>query len=230
MLVRLVLPGRQESDNLRPGCGKLPLLPFPPVATTGRPCNGDGMMTRHCTDFWVFGYGSLMWNPGFTFEEAVPAVLDGYYRSFCIYSHHYRGTPARPGLVLGLNEGGQCSGLGFRIAPDQVGTVQDYLRERELIGYAYREATLPLALRDGRTCDAYTFVADPTHGQYAGELGLERSAELIMDAVGCAGLNRDYLIQTVRRLEAHGFHDPHLFALLREVEVRTGAIEAGSGI
>lgn len=180
--------------------------------------------------FWVFGYGSLMWNPGFEHEEAAAARLDGFHRSFCIWSRHYRGTPDRPGLVLGLNAGGVCTGVAFRVAPARVAEVRSYLRERELVGYAYREATLPVTLADGRTVDAYTFVADPGHVAYAGELELGPAAEVIMGAAGCGGLNRDYLINSVRRLEAHGFIDEPLHALLREVERRTGEIEAGGGI
>lgn len=180
--------------------------------------------------FWVFGYGSLMWNPGFVYEESQVAVLDGYHRAFCIYSRHYRGTPERPGLVLGLNAGGACRGVAFRVADDRVAEVRSYLRERELCGYAYREADLPVALEGGRTVTAYTFVADPEHTAYAGDLGLGPSAEMIMGAVGCGGLNRDYLINTVRELERHGFVEPALHTLLEEVSRRTGEIEAGGGI
>ncbi len=180
--------------------------------------------------FWVFGYGSLMWRPGFAAAETQPAVLQGYHRSFCIYSTHYRGTPEKPGLVLGLAPGGSCCGLALRVAGPEVAAVKDYLRERELVAYAYREAMLPITLRDGRTVEAYSFVADPAHRQYAGDLGVGPSAAIIMEAMGCAGLNRDYLINTVRELEAHGVVDAPLHALLTEVSHRTGEIEAGSGI
>lgn len=184
----------------------------------------------HDDDIWVFGYGSLMWNPGFPFLEAVPAVLDGHHRSFCIYSTHYRGTPDKPGLVLGLGPGGNCTGVAFRVAPAEASDALDYLRERELVAYAYVEAVLPVNLRDGRTVHATTFVADPGHRRYAGDLGVERSAEIIMGAVGCAGLNRDYLIRSVQQLEAHGIKDEPLHALLKEVSRRTGEIDAGDGI
>ncbi|GAA0573008.1 gamma-glutamylcyclotransferase [Caenispirillum bisanense] len=190
--------------------------------TTPTPHTGDA--------FWVFGYGSLMWNPGFTALAAEPAVLAGYHRSFCIYSTHYRGTPERPGLVLGLAPGGECPGVAFRVAGEQAPLVRDYLRERELCGYAYVEATLPVRLRDGQAVTAYTFVADPAHRQYAGDLGVEASAAIIMEAVGRNGLNRDYLINTVRELEAHGVVEPPLHALLEEVWRRTGEVEAGQGI
>ncbi len=191
--------------------------------TTPTPHSGDD-------EFWVFGYGSLMWNPGFPALAAEPAVLAGYHRSFCIYSTHYRGTPERPGLVLGLAPGGACPGVAFRVAIDQAPSVRDYLRERELCGYAYKEATLPVGLRDGRQVAAYTFVADPDHRRYAGDLGVTASAAIIMEAVGRNGLNRDYLINTVKELEAHGVVEPPLHALLEEVWRRTGEVEAGQGI
>ncbi|MGE5547037.1 MAG: gamma-glutamylcyclotransferase [Solirubrobacterales bacterium] len=181
-------------------------------------------------DLWVFGYGSLMWRPGFEHAEALPAWLDGWCRGFCVYSMHYRGTPARPGLVLGLDEGGACRGVAFRVPAERAEMTIEYLVERELIGYAYQPRTLPVRLERGGTVDAYTFVADRAHRHYAGRLPLEQAAAIIMDAEGQAGLNRDYLINTVRRLEADGFTDPDLHALLVEVERQTGLIEAGAGI
>lgn len=185
------------------------------------------------SDLWVFGYGSLMWRPGFRFLESYPATLNGYHRAFCAYSHHYRGTPERPGLVLGLDRGGACLGRAFRVESDQRDTVVAYLDERELGNYAYRPAFLPVELdRDGTpdTVTAYTFVADPGHPLYAGDLGIERSAALIMNAEGVAGLNRDYLINTVRHLEDLGFIEDELHALRQEVESRTGLLDIGGGI
>jgi len=177
----------------------------------------------------VFGYGSLMWRPGFDYLEARPALLRGYHRAFCIYSSHYRGTPQHPGLVLGLDRGGSCRGLAFRVAPENIDWVTEYLNERELVSYAYQARTLPVDA-GGSRLRAYTFVADPSHRQYAGDLGLDRTAEIIMDAEGRAGLNRDYLINTVRQLESHGYFDRRLHGLLKEVEKLTGLIDLGSGI
>jgi cation transport protein ChaC len=182
------------------------------------------------SDLWVFGYGSLMWRPGFEFEEARPARLDGWHRAFCVYSRHWRGTPERPGLVLGLDEGGSCRGLAFRVRPQLAQSVIAYLAERELVGYAYFARTLPVVLDGGPVVAAHTFVADADHRHYAGALPLEQAASIIMDAEGCAGLNRDYLINTVRHLEKDGFADPSLHALLLEVERQTGLIERGAGI
>tara|TARA_B100000965_G_scaffold159555_1_gene132999 strand:- start:13 stop:603 length:591 start_codon:yes stop_codon:yes gene_type:complete len=179
---------------------------------------------------WVFGYGSLMWNPGFAHIDRKAAGLDGYHRAFCIYSHHYRGTPERPGLVLGLDSGGRCDGVAFRIEAAARDGVIAYLNERELTGYAYRPAVVDLTLEDGRTVAAYTFVTDPDHPQYAGDLGPERSAELIMSAAGNSGLNRDYLMNTLKQLESHGFREDSLHDLLTRVRHLTGLLDQGGGI
>lgn len=180
---------------------------------------------------WVFGYGSLMWNPGFDYQRREKARLRGHHRSFCIFSHHYRGTPDRPGLVLGLDEGGECQGVAFKVAKSNWKSVVDYLNERELIGYAYQPVALPLELQSGnQRVTAYTFIADPQHPTYAGDMGLENSAKYIMNAAGVGGLNRDYLINSVQQLEAHGYPDPTLHSLLQRVELMTGLIDQGSGI
>ncbi|CAA7611331.1 putative cation transport protein chaC-related [Magnetospirillum sp. LM-5] len=186
-------------------------------------------MTKH-DDLWVFGYGSLMWRPGFAYAEVRPALLKGWHRSFCLYSMHYRGTPEQPGLVLGLDRGGSCKGLAFRVPAAEADITIDYLNERELVGYAYRPHWAGITLDDGRKVRAYTFVADRGHRHYAGDLGLERQAAIIMDGAGATGLNRDYLINTVRQLEADGFIDKSLHALLVEVERQTGLIDMGAGI
>ena len=179
---------------------------------------------------WVFGYGSLMWNPGFAHIDRKAAGLEGYHRAFCIYSHHYRGTPERPGLVLGLDAGGRCDGVAFRIEAAARDGVIAYLNERELTGYAYRPAVVDLTLEDGSPVTAYTFVTDPGHPQYAGDLGPERSAEMIMSAAGNSGLNRDYLMNTLDQLEAHGVRDPALHDLLTRVRHLTGLLDQGGGI
>jgi len=178
---------------------------------------------------WVFGYGSLMWRPGFPHRRVLPALLPGYHRSFCVYSRHWRGTPAEPGLVLGLAPGGECQGLAFEVAPADWSWVRAYLDERELVAYAYVAHELPVVIGD-ETVTAYTFVADPAHPHYAGELPAEQAAEIIVRAEGVAGLNRDYLIETVRRMQAEGFADDRLRALLAHVERLTGILDAGGGI
>lgn len=182
------------------------------------------------SDLWVFGYGSLMWRPGFCYLEMLPALLEGFHRSFCVYSRYWRGTPEKPGLVLGLTPGGDCRGTAFRVAAADREAVVEYLNERELGGYAYLAHYMPVLLDGGRVVEAYCFVADRDHRHYAGDLPVDEAAAIIMDAIGKAGLNRDYLINTVRELEQYGFGDPALRELLRRVERLTGEIESGSGI
>lgn len=182
-------------------------------------------------DLWVFGYGSLMWRPGFPYRQVAPATLRGFHRSFCIYSHVWRGTAERPGLVLGLKPGGECRGLVFRVTAADRDEVLDYLHDRELVGnYAYQPVTLPVALTPSCQVRAYCFIADSAHPAYAGSLSQEESVRIIMEAVGKGGLNRDYLINMVRELDRHGYAEPELRELLAEVERQTGIIDQGGGI
>ena len=180
-------------------------------------------------DVWVFAYGSLMWRPDFAFAEMRPARLYGYHRALCIYSIVGRGTPERPGLVLGLDRGGSCLGRALRVAAANVASVIAYLAEREMSTNTYAPRMLP-AETDAGPITAYAFVVRRDHPQYAGKLGLDQAAALIMRGQGISGLNRDYLINTVRQLEILGFVDPGLHELLAEVRRRTGEIERGSGI
>lgn len=163
---------------------------------------------------WVFGYGSLMWYPGFDYLEAVPATLAGYHRAFCIYSVHYRGTSRRPGLVLGLDRGGQCVGMAFRLDPARAGETLRYLRERELIYGVYREVRLPVLLAReagaARVVMAMTFVAERVHPAYAGRLRISQQAKIMRGAAGVGGTNLDYLISTMGRLDALGIKEPGL--------------------
>ncbi len=180
-------------------------------------------------DLWVFGYGSLMWRPGFPYLEVREGLLTGFHRSFCVFSHHWRGTPQRPGLVLGLTPGGQCRGLVFRVAADKRDDVMAYLQERELTAYAYAVAFLSVETACG-VIESCVFVADPGHSHFAGELAMKEAATIIMEAEGQAGLNRDYLMNTIHELNSRGFREPPLQALLEEVERRTGLIDQGGGI
>ena len=178
---------------------------------------------------WVFAYGSLMWDPGFDVIERQAARLEGFHRAFCIFSHHYRGTPSRPGLVLGLDRGGHCQGIALRIPGESRDAVVAYLNERELTGYAYRPAVVTLEIA-GQLTSAYTFVTDPDHPQYAGDLGIDKSAEMIMAASGHSGLNRDYLMNTLNHLESQGFREETLHALLARIQHLTGLLDQGGGI
>src|SRR5690606_13064547 len=131
------------------------------------------LMTTETVTPWVFGYGSLIWLPGFPYERAERALLRGVHRRLCILSHHHRGTPEKPGLVFGLERGGSCVGLAYQVAPDRWPEVRDYLRAREQVTMVYREVLRPVRLENGETVAALTYVADPRHPQYAGRLSIE---------------------------------------------------------
>ncbi|MBO9478825.1 gamma-glutamylcyclotransferase [Shimia sp. R11_0] len=167
---------------------------------------------------WVFGYGSLLWNPGFEVAEQMVARLDGWHRSFCMRSIHHRGTEAHPGLVLALDaeEGAHCQGLALKVAQGHETQTLDYLRERELVSSAYLEKTLPLALSDGRQVEAVTYVIDPHHVQYC-HLALQEQAEIIATAVGGRGPNTEYLHNTASHLFELGIEDADLKWLSQEV-------------
>ena len=169
-------------------------------------------------DRWVFGYGSLMWRPGFAFLEREPALLRDYRRAFCIYSVHHRGTPQRPGLVLGLARGGRVHGIAYRVAQADWAEVHAYLMEREQPTETYVEATAPVALARGGRVDAAIFLSDTAHPQWAGVLGLERQAALIAGASGLSGRNVDYLRDLVTHLHDAGMPDADMDALLTRVE------------
>lgn len=161
---------------------------------------------------WVFGYGSLLWEPGFAFTERVMARLDGWHRSFCMRSIHHRGTETEPGLVLALDAavGAACEGVAFAVAPEDQAETLAYLRERELISSAYLEKRLPVTLGDGRRVEAVTYVIDPDHVQYCGGLPLEEQAQIIARAKGGRGENRDYLWNTATHLHDLGVADAEL--------------------
>lgn len=163
-------------------------------------------------DLWVFGYGSLIWDPGFDFAERRLATLGGYRRSFCMASVRYRGTPEAPGLVLALDAETEatCVGVAYRVGAADREAVLEYLRARELIMYAYTEAFLPLRLDDGAAVEAVVYVMDRTHPQYRGGLSLEDQAAVIARAVGPRGPNAEYLVNTIESLKALGLSDPDL--------------------
>lgn len=170
-------------------------------------------------EMWVFGYGSLMWNPGFIWADRQIARLSGFRRCFCMRSIHHRGTPERPGLVLALDRvaGADCDGVAFAVPGDHAQTTLDYLRERELISSAYLEALHPVSLADGRQVEAVTYVVDPDHVQYCGGLDLSEQARIIAAATGGRGPNSDYLWNTASHLEELGLEDAELRWLAAEV-------------
>lgn len=168
---------------------------------------------------WVFGYGSLIWDPGFSPVETARAWVADYGRSFCLRSIQHRGTAARPGLVLGLDAqpGHECGGLALRIADADHDEVLAYLRARELVTDAYREAILPLRLEDGRRVEALAYVMRRDHAQYAGGLDLAEQARIIAQAQGGRGRNADYLFNTAAHLAQIGLADTTMDHLTAEV-------------
>jgi len=181
---------------------------------------------------WVFGYGSLMWRPGFEAVERASALLHGRRRAFCIYSVHHRGTPARPGLVLGLATGGSVRGAAYRVSEADWPAVYAYLLEREQPTETYVEARAAVRLADGRQVDAVSFFSDTSHPQWAGVLDPERQARLIAGARGLSGPNIDYLRDLVDHLRAEGIRDHGMERLLERVarlEAELGLIPQAAG-
>jgi cation transport protein ChaC len=174
-------------------------------------------------DRWVFGYGSLMWRPGFDFAERRVAVAHGRRRAFCICSVHHRGTPARPGLVLGLAPGGAARGAAYRVAAKDWAEVYAYLREREQPTETYFEAWAPVRLQGGERVEALVFLSDRGHPQWAGDLDLEAQARLIAGASGLSGRNVDYLRDLVAHLRDEGVADRTMERLLARVEALEAA-------
>lgn len=158
-------------------------------------------------EFWVFGYGSLMWNPGFAFEERQSARVFGFRRSLCVWSHVHRGTPEHPGLVLGLDRGGSCRGAAFRVSLKERDDVLDYLRRRELVTNVYIEKILPVSLGDGRQVKAVGYIVDRQHDQYAGALDVMAAADIVHTSSGQSGPNDAYVFNTIAHLKQMGIRD-----------------------
>jgi cation transport protein ChaC len=178
-------------------------------------------MTMHegAEGLWVFGYGSLIWHPGFPVAARQVARLDGWHRSFCMRSIHHRGSPEAPGLVLALDrrQGVFCDGVAFAVEPGREAETIDTLRQRELISSAYLETRLPVILGDGTAVLALVYVVDPEHAQYCGGLPLEEQAQIIARSVGGRGPNSDYLFSTAVHLSDLGIEDPDLAWLAARV-------------
>lgn len=161
-------------------------------------------------DFWVFGYGSLMWKPGFPFTEEHRAKIHGLHRSLCIYSWKHRGTEEKPGLVFGLDQGGFCQGVAFKVSDENRKEVHAYLRKRELITHVYKETWHDIELADGRAVNSLVYVVDQAHPQYAGVLSHDEQFRLVASASGMSGNNKDYVVSTVQQLQAHNVRDEAL--------------------
>ncbi len=166
-------------------------------------------------DLWVFGYGSLMWRPGFDVLERVPAKLIGMHRALCVFSYVHRGTPERPGLVLGLDRGGMCRGIAYRVSASKRDETIAYLRGREQVTSVYRETVRRIELEDEgrRQVRALCYIVDRGHVQYAGRLSLGERLHYVRQGHGHSGANRDYVLEAVRALEALGYRETDLHRL-----------------
>ena len=168
-------------------------------------------------NFWVFGYGSLMWRPGFDYLNRHIGKLYGYHRALCVYSHVHRGTPEKPGLVFGLDRGGSCYGIAFKVDGRLHNQVMDYLRAREQVTSVYQESHHKILLDDGRTVSAVAYTIDRKHQQYAGVLSDKKRFELVKHGVGQSGKNPDYIFSTYKHLQELGLNDIPLARLVKHL-------------
>ena len=176
-------------------------------------------------DLWVFGYGSLMWSPGFRASEKSAGRVHGYHRSLCVYSHRYRGTRDRPGLVMGLCRGGSCWGMLYRVPAARVPRVLAYLYRREMRNRVYLPRFVRVGIRGGREVRALAFIADADHGHFAGALSIRATARIVAWGRGERGRNVDYLSFTLAHMHELGVKDPHLDRIL----LATLALQNGGG-
>jgi cation transport protein ChaC len=167
---------------------------------------------------WVFGYGSLMWRPGFSYQERRQATLRGYSRAFCRLSFRHRGTPEAPGMVVGLAPGGSCHGIAYRVAEQERRAVLAYLDDREGAGYRRRRLPIAFGNGNGRRRESWVYLPEPGHPSYAPDLPEARIAELIATGVGESGAARDYLRELLQELGRLGVDDPRLRGILAKVE------------
>ena len=173
------------------------------------------------TNPYVFGYGSLIWNPGFPFLRAERGLLRGAHRSLSIYSHRHRGTPEQPGLVFGLSRGGSCLGVAFEVAADNWPAVFDYLQAREQDRGVYRETWRDVALANGRRVRALAYLVNEQHVQFAGRLSVAEQVALVRQGRGESGLNTEYVRNTARHLLSLGIHDRMLEQIVAALESDT---------
>ena len=169
-------------------------------------------------DLWVFGYGSLMWSPGFAYAERSFGLLHGYHRALCILSTRHRGTRRRPGLVMGLCRGGSCWGIAFRVPAARVAEALARLWNREMPRRVYRAYLAPVRVSRGRRVRALAFVADPSHPQFRRELDLRSRAQLVAQGIGERGACTEYLRSTLAHMDELGVSDPHLARVLATAE------------
>ncbi|WP_299004404.1 gamma-glutamylcyclotransferase [uncultured Shewanella sp.] len=156
---------------------------------------------------WIFAYGSLMWNPTFHFEHVEPCILKGYHRQFCIRDVIARGTSAQPALMLGIEQGGECQGLGYQISPKKVNKELEILWNREMLTGVYVPTWVDIVLSSKEKVSALTFTMNPTHPNYLPGLSLEQVDQFVATASGPLGRNCDYLFQLVERLQELDLED-----------------------
>ena len=170
------------------------------------------------SDFWIFGYGSLIWNPGFEHVDRQKATLHGLHRSLCIYSWVHRGTRKNPGLVLGLDHGGSCKGMAMRAPGDARDEVINYLRAREMVTSVYLECWRKVELANGENVQALVYRVDQSSPQYAKGLSLDHQADIILTAEGGSGHNTDYVKSTVEAMRREGIRDRQLEYLIARIQ------------
>jgi cation transport protein ChaC len=175
-------------------------------------------MTRDRENFWVFGYGSLMWHPDFPFEQAECALVRGYHRALCALSSRYRGTLEKPGLVVGMDRGGACLGRAYRIAPRRIEDVTAYLHTRELKSGVYQARRVNVVTRAGARVRAHTFVVRRDSPLYTGKIPFERQVELVLQGHGERGTSLEYLANTVAHLEDMNIPCEALRAVLEQAQ------------
>jgi cation transport protein ChaC len=182
--------------------------------------NLDAEFDNAPEDLWVFGYGSLIWKPGFEHVERMPARMIGLHRSLCVYSFVHRGTPEKPGLVLGLDRGGACRGIAYCVTANKRAATLAYLRAREQATSVYLERvrTAWLSGNPEKPVNAVCYVVDRSHQQYAGRLSIADQAHIVRQGRGGSGNNREYVLETVNALEALGMRDKELHLLAERLK------------
>ena len=173
-------------------------------------------------DVWLFAYGSLIWNPLIHFVEQRVGTVHGYHRFFCLWSHTGRGTKAKPGLVLGLERGGACRGIVYRIAEARAADELNVVWRREMLTGAYAPRWVPVVTKEG-PIEAIAFLINRGHARYAGKLPEDRIIASIAEAHGPLGACATYLFNTVAHLEELGIHDRRLERLRDRVKARLDA-------
>ena len=185
----------------------------------GQDFHPDAILAEDAESYrYILAYGSLIWNPGFEFVEKAMAQNSGYHRSLCVYSKHYRGTPEKPGLVLGLDRGGTCNGVVYHIADSRWSDVLAYVRKRELISGVYREVIRQVRIRDtDKTVSALTYAVNKPHQQYAGKLEVDDIAKFVAQGHGLSGTSKNYVENTLLALRNLGIEEKKLQSVLSKL-------------